>query len=97
MAIVKGKMREIREAIKEITPIEPRIKDHRSSRNISIIFRGEVPDDDTCRKIEEALKKRSKVVSHKFKESKFVCFLVHLWNKKQASDSEIEYNLILLS
>lgn len=78
MAIVKGKIREIREAIKEITQIEPVIVAHRNSRNISIIFRGEVPDDDTCRKIEEALKKRSKVVSHKFKESKFVCFLFHL-------------------
>lgn len=97
MAIMKGKIREIREAIKEITSIEPVIKAHRSPRNIFIMFKGEVPDVGTCKKIEEALKKKSKTVSHKFKEPEFVCFLVHLWNKKQASDSKVEYNLILLS
>lgn len=78
MAIVKEKIREIEEAIKEITSIKPEIRPHRGSRNIFIAFKDEVPDDETAKKIEAALKKRSKMVSHKFKEPKMLCFLVHL-------------------
>lgn len=78
MANVDKKIYEIKEAIKDITPIEPGFLYNEDSRNITMFFKGEVPDAESVRQIRSKLRLIGTVLTHSFIEPELVTFLIHL-------------------
>jgi len=79
MASVDEKIAEIKEAIKDITPIEPGFLHNEGSRNITMFFKGEVPDAESVGQIRSKLRLTGTVITHSFIEPELVTFLIHLW------------------
>lgn len=75
MDIIKTEVT-IRSRLAQVTDIVPEILFRENSKDITVLFQGTIPDEETTMQIENVLKAFGKPIPNHYRQASFISFLI---------------------